>query len=97
MTPVLILGGTTYDHIVYLDQFPQPIPQTIHKARFRETTGSTGSGKALCLRKLEVASSLYSILGDDLYGKRTPEHLKNSGGDLMFSFTPPGPKGHLTL
>ena len=97
MTPVLILGGTTYDHIVYLDQFPQPIPQTIHQARFQETTGSTGSGKALCLLKLEAESSLYSILGDDLYGKRIIEHLNGSGVDFSYDFDPAGTERHFNL
>ena len=97
MTPVLILGGTTYDHIVYLDQFPEPIPHTIHQARFRETTGSTGSGKALCLHKLEVTSSLYSILGDDLYGKRIIDHLNKSGVDFLYDFDPAGTERHINL
>ncbi len=97
MTPVLILGGTTYDHIVYLDQFPQPIPQTIHEARFQETTGSTGSGKALCMRKLEVNSSLYSILGEDLYGKRIIEHLNQAQVDFDYDFDPAGTERHINL
>lgn len=97
MTPVLILGGTTYDHIVYLDQFPQPIPQTIHQARFRETTGSTGSGKALCLCKLDVTSSLYSMLGDDLYGKLIIGHLNKSGVDFIYDIDPAGTERHINL
>jgi acarbose 7IV-phosphotransferase len=97
MTPVLILGGTTYDHIVYLDQFPRPVPQTIHQARFQETTGSTGSGKALCLRKLEVSSSLYSQLGDDIYGQRIIKHLTDSGIDFLYDIDPTGTERHFNL
>ncbi len=97
MTPVLILGGTTYDHIVYLDQFPQPVPQTIHQARFQETTGSTGSGKALCLRKLEVSSILYSLLGDDIYGQRIIKHLGDSGIDFLYDVDPAGTERHFNL
>jgi hypothetical protein len=35
---VLIIGGTTYDHIVYLDQLPAANPTTIHQCGFQETT-----------------------------------------------------------
>lgn len=97
MTPVLILGGTTYDHIVYLEQFPSPVPQTIHEARFQETTGSTGSGKALCLRKLEVPSSLYSLLGDDLYGHRIINSLQKAGVDFKYDIDPAGTERHVNL
>lgn len=97
MTPVLILGGTTYDHIIYLEQFPSPVPQTIHEARFQETTGSTGSGKAICLRKLEVPSSLYSILGDDLYGHRIINDLQKAGVDFKYDIDPAGTERHVNL
>ena len=57
---IAIIGGTTYDHIVYLPAFPRQEPYTIHKAVFNEGTGSTGSGKAITLTKLAVDNTLYS-------------------------------------
>ncbi len=97
MSHVLILGGTTFDHIVYLDSFPQPLPQTIHQARFQETTGSTGSGKALCLKKLGVPGTLYSLLGDDHYGKHIIKHLQDSGVDFIYDIDPAGTERHFNL
>lgn len=73
---VFVIGGTTYDHIVSLESFPEAVPQTIHHAPFNETIGSTGSGKALCFQKLNVPTVLYSVLDDDIYGKRIIEHLE---------------------
>ncbi|MBI3138844.1 MAG: carbohydrate kinase family protein [Sphingobacteriales bacterium] len=97
MSHVLILGGTTFDHIVYLDQFPKPLPQTIHQARFHETTGSTGSGKALCLTKLGVPNTLYSVLGDDPYGKHIIKHLQDSAVDFIYDIDPGGTERHINL
>ncbi|MBI5373782.1 MAG: carbohydrate kinase family protein [Sphingobacteriales bacterium] len=97
MSHILILGGTTFDHIVYLDQFPQPLPQTIHQARFQEATGSTGSGKTLCLTKLGVPNTLYSVLGDDFYGKHIKRHLQDSGVDFIYDIDPGGTERHINL
>lgn len=52
MTSVLVLGGVSFDTIIYLDALPQPVPGTIFTRGFHETVGSTGAGKALNLAKL---------------------------------------------
>ena len=72
---ILILGGSSFDHIVYLNEFPQPIPQTIHKAPFREACGSTGTGKALALTRLDVPNVLYTAYGNDYYGEKIETFL----------------------
>jgi acarbose 7IV-phosphotransferase len=75
---ILILGGSSFDHIVYLKEFPQPLPQTIHKAPFREACGSTGTGKALALTKLDVPNVLYTAYGNDYYGEKVERFLYNN-------------------
>ncbi|MBK8087712.1 MAG: hypothetical protein IPK31_07090 [Chitinophagaceae bacterium] len=82
MQQLFIIGGTTFDHIVYLPQLPQPIPQTIHQAAFHEGTGSTGSGKALNLHRLAVPLQLYSVLGNDSYGIHSND-LRRAGVDAF--------------
>lgn len=72
---ILILGGSSYDHIVYLNEFPRPFPQTIHHAPFRESCGSTGTGKALALTKLNVPNVLYTAFGNDYYGDKIENYL----------------------
>lgn len=52
MPHALVIGGVSFNTMVYLDTFPQPLPQTIFSTGFHETVGSTGAGKALNLRKL---------------------------------------------
>lgn len=97
MKRIFIIGGTTYDHIVSLPDFPEPIPQTIHQAPFHEATGSTGSGKALCLTKLGVPNTLYSVLGNDFYGQQIIEHLKKEKVDFIYDFDPKGTERHFNF
>ncbi|MCK9207688.1 MAG: carbohydrate kinase family protein [Salinivirgaceae bacterium] len=97
MPHIFIIGGTTFDHIISLPEFPEPIPQTIHQAGFNEATGSTGAGKALCLKKLGVSNSLYSVLGNDSYGHRIIDHLERETVDFVYDFDPQGTERHVNL
>jgi len=97
MKHIFIIGGTTFDYIITLPEFPKPIPQTIHQANFKETTGSTGSGKSLCLTKLDVPNTLYSILGNDQYGHQIIQHLKDEQVDFIYDFDPKGTERHINI
>ncbi len=97
MDKVFIIGGTTFDHIVHLPELPPAVPHTIHQAIFHEATGSTGSGKALALNKLGVLSSLYSILGDDIFGHSIIRHLHEESIELYFDYDPAGTERHINL
>ncbi|MBY0482551.1 MAG: hypothetical protein K2Q21_14435 [Chitinophagaceae bacterium] len=97
MPHILILGGTTFDHIISLNEFPKPIPQTIHHTRFFETVGSTGTGKSVCLKKLELPSTLYSILGDDLYGKKIIDYLKKEEVEFIYDIDSKGTERHFNI
>lgn len=94
---ILILGGTTFDHIVTLDNFPEPIPKTIHVAPFHEATGSTGAGKALCLTKLGIPNSLHSILGDDYWGHKIIDFLDLQKIDFIYDFDSAGTERHFNI
>lgn len=97
MPHILILGGTTFDHIISLNEFPKPIPQTIHHTSFFETVGSTGTGKSVCLKKLELPSTLYSILGDDLYGKKIIDYLKKEEVEFIYDIDSKGTERHFNI
>jgi acarbose 7IV-phosphotransferase len=97
MQKVFVIGGTTFDHIVYLPELPGNQPQTIHNAPFRETTGSTGSGKALNLTKLNVPNTLYSVLGNDVYGNSIIHHLQQNGVDFFYDIDPKGTERHINI
>ena len=93
----LILGGTTWDHIIQLPEFPGTEPKTIHQAVFFEGTGSTGAGKALPLHQLGVPCSLYSVLGDDYYGKQVIDFLTQRGLTYRIITDPAGTERHVNL
>src|SRR5689334_495920 len=97
MKKVLIIGGTTYDTVIYLRDLPQPVPQTIHQADFNETLGSTGAGKALNLARLNVPHTLHSIVGDDEYGQRIIGGLSAAGVDFIYDYDPNGTERHVNL
>ena len=94
---VAIIGGTTFDHVVYLSELPAPVPQTIHEAGFNEGVGSTGSGKALALTKLGLANTLYSVVGDDAYGQQIRSFLAAQGVQAVFDVDPAGTERHINL
>jgi sugar/nucleoside kinase (ribokinase family) len=97
MQRVLILGGSTFDHIVHLPQFPAPVPQTIHKVDFHEACGSTGTGKALALTKLEVPNTLYTSYGNDYYGKQIEQFLNENNIQTIVIHDPAGTQRHINL
>ena len=65
---VLVLGGASWNTMVYLDAFPAPTPQTIFDAKFVEGAGSTGIGKSFVLKALGANPLFHFMLGDDEAG-----------------------------
>ncbi len=94
---VLIIGGTTYDHIVYLNELPAPTPITIHQCGFQETTGSTGTAKAIALHQLNIPVHLISTCGNDVWGDQIRLYLKNSGVSHQLFTDPTGTERHINL
>ncbi len=97
MKKVLILGGSTYDLKIYLDELPAPLPQTIHKAPHREGPGSTGTGKAVPLTLLGVPSVLYTAAGDDWYGRQIEQYLQHNKVAYHMHYDPAGTQRHVNL
>lgn len=97
MKKVFIVGGTTYDHVVYLKELPQAIPQTIHQANFSEGIGSTGAGKALALTKLGINNTLYSVVGNDMYGNKIKQYLQDANINSIIDIDDAGTERHINV
>jgi sugar/nucleoside kinase (ribokinase family) len=69
MMKVLILGGTSYDEIIRLTTLPNPIAQTLFAPSYH-AVGSTGAGKALAMKRLNIDVTLHSLIGEDEEGKQ---------------------------
>jgi sugar/nucleoside kinase (ribokinase family) len=97
MKKALILGGSTYDIIIHLNELPGATPQTIHKAPFIEGCGSTGTGKAIPLTYLEVPNTLYTAFGNDWYGKQIEDFLHSKLVNLVSITDPAGTQRHVNI
>jgi len=97
MKKVLIIGGTTWDYIVQVGTFPEPVPQTLHQATLHECCGSTGLGKALPLHQLNVPVVLYSALGADTYGAAISSFIRENGLSAYTITDPAGTERHINI
>ncbi|MDF1548845.1 MAG: hypothetical protein P1P88_13560, partial [Bacteroidales bacterium] len=97
MKKVFIAGGVSIDSIIYLPDFPEPVPQTIHQCIFNEVLGSTGSGKALNLCKIGFNVLLHAMIGDDIYGKRAIQELAQKNLEFQYDIDPEGTERHTNI
>jgi sugar/nucleoside kinase (ribokinase family) len=97
MTRALILGGVSYNLLIYLDTLPAPQPQTLFSRRFHETVGSTGAGKALSLSKLGLAVTLHAPIGADRYGDLIRAYLDRPDLTFLYDLDPAGTQRHVNL
>lgn len=97
MNKIFIAGGATFDSIIHLPDLPEPIPQTIHHCDFHETTGSTGTGKAINLSKLGFSTTLHALIGDDIYGERIQSSMRHPNLTFVYDIDPVGTERHVNL
>src|SRR5436305_14775247 len=84
MKSVLVLGGVSYNTMLYLDSFPTPQPQTLFTKHLHDTVGSTGSGKAVNLHKLGFDVTLHGIISDDYYGDKIRTYFAKEGIRFLY-------------
>lgn len=94
---VLVLGGASYNGMIYLDDFPEAKSHTILSKGYHETIGSTGAGKALNLRKLGLQVTFHALIGDDEYGQHVKDYLSNAQVHFVYDVDPAGTKRHINL
>lgn len=97
MHKVLVLGGVSYNLMIYLERFPGVGPVTVYAEGYHETVGSTGAGKALNLSRLGVGVTLHALIGDDAAGTRVQEMLAQPGLRFIHDLDPAGTQRHVNL
>lgn len=95
--PVLVLGGASWNTMVYLDEFPAPQPATLANARSHIAAGSTGIGKAMALKALGHDVLLHAALGDDEAGQHLRAHCRRHDLPAVFDLDPGGSSRHVNL
>lgn len=97
MKKVFVLGGVSYNLIVYLSKFPEARPQTIFANDFHETIGETAAGKALNLVKLGFDVTLHSLIGNDESGWKIENILQKQGVHFIHDLDPKGTERDINL
>jgi len=93
----LILGGVSFDSVIYLEKFPGAQPGTVFARGFHETVGSTGAGKALNLHRLGFTVTLHDLVGEDEYGTKVQAYFRREGLAFIADHDPAGTKRHVNL
>ncbi len=94
---VLVLGGISYNTMIYLDRLPAPESQTVFSRGLHETVGSSGAGKALNLCRLGMEVTLHGTIGDDWHGRWIAERLRKERLDFIYDLDPAGTQRHVNL
>ncbi len=76
---VLVLGGASYDDIIHVDEFFEPVAKTIFTSSSYSMAGSTGVGKALAMKKLGFDVDFHAVIGKDIYGEMITRELIEQG------------------
>ncbi len=97
MTQVLIVGGVSFNTMIYVEAFPRPVPQTLFPKAFHETIGSTGAGKALNLSKLGMEVTFEGLIGDDDRGAKIRAYLDQPRLRFIPDVDPKGTQQHVNL
>jgi acarbose 7IV-phosphotransferase len=98
MKKVLVLGGVSFNMVVHVDDFLQPVAQTLHSVKsFYETLGNTGSGKALNLNKLGFDVDLYGVIGEDEQGEKIRSSFQKEGIHFFHDVSAGGTERHLNF
>jgi len=97
MKKTLVLGGVSFDSIIYMDTFPEPKGHTVFSKKFNETVGGTGSGKAYNLNKLGFETTFHGYIGDDIYGQKIKDSFDCEKIKTIFDIDPAGTERHTNL
>ncbi len=96
-TPVFVAGDITFNSLIYLNEFPEPRPQTVFSTGFNETIGGTAAGKALNLNRLGLDVTLHGLIGDDVPSQKIREAFARENLTLIADCDPRGRQRHVNL
>jgi sugar/nucleoside kinase (ribokinase family) len=94
---VVTFGAASWNTMIRVDAFPDPVPGGIFPPSWHETVGSSGAGKAMNLGRLGVAVTLHCLLGVDEAGARVRAALEAAGVTVDAVDDPSGTARHVNL
>ncbi|MFP4363581.1 MAG: PfkB family carbohydrate kinase [Spirochaetia bacterium] len=97
MKNILVFGGVSYNLMIEVDEFPDPVPQTISAKNFHEAIGSTGAGKSFALQALGMNFTFHGIIGEDKYGFLIGQRFAEEGINFVYDICTTGTERHVNL
>ena len=97
MKNILVLGGVSYNTIIFFDEFPESRSHTAYPKRFHDAAGSTGAGKALNLCRLGFDVTLHGLIGEDEAGSKVQQLLALDHLDFVYDIDPAGTQRHVNV
>jgi sugar/nucleoside kinase (ribokinase family) len=97
MKNILVLGGVSFNTMIFFDEFPEPRTHTAYPKRFHEAGGSTGVGKALNLCQLGFEVVLHGVIGADEYGDKLQRLLARDHLEFIYDMDPAGTQRHVNV
>lgn len=97
MKRIFVVGGVSFNTMIYMNEFPEARPHTVFSRDYRETVGSTGAGKALNLTKLNTDITLHGLVGDDRYGDAIRAFFAVHELDFIHDIDDAGTERHVNL
>jgi sugar/nucleoside kinase (ribokinase family) len=94
---VVAFGAASWNTMIQVDSFPDPVPGSIFPPSWHETVGSSGAGKAMNLGRLGVDVTLHCLLGSDEAGHRVRTALEEAGVTVDAVDDPTGTARHVNL
>jgi sugar/nucleoside kinase (ribokinase family) len=94
---VVVFGAASWNTMIRVERFPDPVPGSIFPPGWHETVGSSGAGKAMNLARLGVHVTLHCLLGDDEPGRRIRAALEDAGVIVDAIADPTGSARHVNL
>jgi ribokinase len=90
--PIVVVGSVTMDMVTCTPQIPR-IGQTVIGSSFTTTPGGKGANQAVAAARLGYPVQFLGHVGDDVYGPKLIQNLKDAGVDTSFLTPTPGSSG----
>ncbi|XP_026330769.1 ribokinase-like isoform X2 [Hyposmocoma kahamanoa] len=81
---IVVIGSCSVDFTTYAPRLPSP-GETLHGTKFVTSYGGKGANQCVAAAKLGGNAHMICKLGDDQWGKKYKEHLKECGVNVTYS------------
>ena len=97
MADVVVHGPVSWNHIVHVDELPDPRPHMQFATSHHEVLGGTSAGKAAHLRALGVDVELHTVVGTDRAAESIQVALRRAGIASVVTYLDGPSERHLNL